>query len=84
MCVCDSRINLPTQNITLINLNALSLACTKSSICSMQVGFLMSLEVLTVRELFDNVGYWWGKQEPLVLINRLRVQKRVIPENHLR
>ena len=38
--VCASRINLPTQNIMLTNLNALSLACTKSSIGSMQVGFL--------------------------------------------
>ena len=34
--ICASRINLPTQNIMLTILNALSLACAKSSICSMQ------------------------------------------------
>jgi hypothetical protein len=36
VCICASRSNLPTQNIMLTILNALSLACAKSSICSMQ------------------------------------------------
>ena len=40
-------------------LNALSLACAESSIGSMQVGFLMALAGVPVRELFIYVGYWW-------------------------
>jgi len=40
-------------------LNALSLACAKSSIGSMQVGFIMALAGVPVREFFVYVGYWW-------------------------
>ena len=64
VCVCASKINLPTQNIMLTILNALSLACAKSSICSMQVGFCMALAGVPVRELFDNVGYWRRTRVP--------------------
>ncbi len=64
VCVCASRINLPTQNIILTILNALLLACAVSSIGSMQVGFLMALSGVPVRELFDNVGYWWRTRVP--------------------
>jgi hypothetical protein len=39
VCVCASRINLPTQSIMLTILNALSLACAELSIGSMQVSF---------------------------------------------
>ena len=38
-------------------LNALSLTCAKSSIGSMQVGFIMALAGVPVRELFVYVGY---------------------------
>jgi hypothetical protein len=38
-------------------LNVLSLVCAESSIGSMQVGFLMALAGVHVRELFDYVGY---------------------------
>ena len=57
VCVCASRINLPTQNTMVTILNALSLACAKSSIGSMQVSFLMALAGVPVRELFNHVGY---------------------------
>ncbi len=59
VCVCASRINLPTQNIMLTILNALSLARTESSICSMQAGFLMALAGVHGRELVDYVEFWW-------------------------
>ncbi len=36
VCVCASRINLPTQNTMHTILNALSLVCSESSIGSMQ------------------------------------------------
>ncbi len=41
--VAVAHINLPTQNTLHTILNAMSLACAKSSIGSMQVGFLMAL-----------------------------------------
>ena len=44
--------------------NALLLACAESSIGSMQVGFLMALAGVPVRELFDYVGYWRRKRVP--------------------
>ncbi len=58
MCVCASRINLPAQNTTLTILNALSLACAESRVGSTQVGFVMALVGVPVKELLDNVGYW--------------------------
>ncbi len=64
VCICASRINLPTQNIMLTFWNALLLACAKSSIVSMQVGFLMALAVVSVRKLFDRVGNWWRTRVP--------------------
>jgi len=47
-------------------LNALLLACAESSICSMQVGFLMlmALARVPVRELFVYVGYWQRRKVP--------------------
>jgi hypothetical protein len=39
-------------------LNALPLACNKSSIGSTQVGFIMALVGVPVMELLNNVGYW--------------------------
>ena len=45
-------------------LNALSLACAESSICSMQVGFLMALAGVPVRELFVYVEYWRRRRVP--------------------
>ena len=56
-------------------LNALLLVCAKWSICSMQVGFLLALAGVPVREFFDK-----GSS---MLINRLREQKRVITEKQL-
>ena len=67
VCVCASRINVPKQNTMLTILNVLSLVCAESSIGSMQVGFLMALAGVPVRELFDNVGYWWRKRVPRAL-----------------
>ena len=58
VCVSASGINLPTQSITLTNLIVLSLVYTKSSIGSMQDGFIMALAGVPVRGLLDNVGYW--------------------------
>ncbi len=52
-----ARINLATQNIMPTILNALLLGCTKSTISSMQIGFLMALAGVPVGELFDIVGY---------------------------
>ena len=62
VCVCATRISLSTQNTMLTILNALSLACAESSIGSMQVGFLMALAGVPVRELFNHVEYWWRKR----------------------
>ena len=62
--VCASRINLPTQNTMHTILNDLSLACAESSICSMQVGFIMALAGVPVRELFVCVGYWRRTRVP--------------------
>jgi len=45
-------------------LNALLLACAKSSIGSMQIGFLMALAGVLVRELFVYVGYWRRTRVP--------------------
>ena len=45
-------------------LNALSLVCAESSIGSMQLGFLMALAGVPVRELFTYVGYWWRMRVP--------------------
>ena len=64
VCVCASKINLPTQNTMHTILNALSLACAKSSIGSMQVGFIMALAGVPVRELFVYVGYWRRTRVP--------------------
>ena len=54
-------------------LNALSLACAESSIGSMQVGFLMALAGVPVRELFIYVGHW----------RRMRDVMEVDPLNHI-
>jgi len=64
VCVCASRINLPTQNTMHTILNALLLACAESSIGSMQVGFIMALAGVPVRELFVDVGYWRRMRVP--------------------
>ena len=45
-------------------MNALLLVCTKSSIGSMQVGFLMALSGVPDRELFNYVGYWRRTRVP--------------------
>ena len=45
-------------------LNILLLACTKSSIGSMRVDFLMALAGVPVRELFVYVGYWKRTRVP--------------------
>ncbi len=45
-------------------LNALSLVCAESSIGSMQVGFLMALTGVPVRELLVYVGYWHRMRVP--------------------
>ena len=49
----------------------------------MQVGFLMALAGIPVRELFDIIGYWW-RTRVHVLVNGLRAHKRVIVEKHQR
>jgi hypothetical protein len=56
----DKRIIVAsTQNTMLTISNALSRVCAESSIGSMQVGFLMALTGVPVRELFGHVGYRW-------------------------
>ncbi len=55
MCVCASRINIPAQNTRLTILNALLFACAKSSVGSTQVGFVMALVGVPVKELLDDV-----------------------------
>ena len=75
-------MNLPAQNTSIAILNALSLVCAKWSIGSMQVGFVMALGGVPVKELFDDVGYWPRTRLPR-LVNPLR-KKRVIAEKHVR
>jgi len=60
----DSGIKVPTQNIMLAILNALSLACNKLIIGSMQAGFLMAFTGVPERKLFDLVGYWQRTRVP--------------------
>ncbi len=76
MCVCASRINLPAQNMTLTILNALPLACTESSIGSTQVGFVMALVGVPVKELLDDVGYWRRTRVPCACQWAASVKKR--------
>ena len=65
VCVCAStRVNPPKQNIILTILKALSLACAKWSIGSMQVSFLMALARVPVRELFNNIGFLVENEGP--------------------
>ena len=45
-------------------LNALSLACAELSIGRMQVGFIMALAGVPVRELSVYVGYWRRTRVP--------------------
>jgi hypothetical protein len=56
-------MNLPAQKTTLTILNALPLACAKSSVGSTQAGFIMALVGVPV-----DIG---GEQESLVLVNGL-------------
>jgi hypothetical protein len=70
-----ARIDLPTQNIMLTILNALLLACAKSSIGSMQVGFLMALAKVSVGGLFNNVGYWQRTKVPCACQRAERTKK---------
>ena len=76
MCVCASRINLPAQNTTLTILNALPLACAESSVGSTQVGFVMALVGVPVKELLDNVGYWRRTRVPCACQPAASVKKR--------
>ena len=45
-------------------LNALSLACAESRIGSMQVGIIMALTGVPMKELFIYVGYWRNTRVP--------------------
>ena len=83
VCICASRTNLPTQNIMLTIMNVLSLACAESSIGSMQVGFLMALAGVPVRELFDYVGYWRRTRVPCAR-QWAESAKKGIPGKHQR
>ena len=83
VCVGAIRINLPTQNTMHTILNALSLACAEPSIGSMQVGFIMALAGVPVRELFVYVGYWLRTRVPHARQWAESV-KRVIPDKHQR
>ncbi len=76
MCVCASRINLPAQNTTLTILNALLLACAETSVDSMQVGFVMALVGVPVKELLDDVGYWQRTRVPHACQWAASVKKR--------
>ena len=84
VCVCLCQQNEPTstKHTTITILNALSLACAKSSICSTQISFVMALGGVLVKELFNNVGYWWRTRVPR-LVNPLRAQKRAIAKKHI-
>ena len=55
VCVCATRINLSAQNTMLTILNALPPVCAELSRCSMQVGFIMALGGVPVKESFDDV-----------------------------
>ena len=83
MCVYASRMNLPTGNTTITILNALLVACAKSSIGSTQVSFVMALGGVPVKRLSSNIGYWQRTRVPW-LVTQLRAQKRVIAEKHVR
>ncbi len=76
MCVCASRINLPAQNRTLTIFNAMPLVCAKSSVGSMQVGFVMALVGVPVKELLDDVGYWWRTRVPRACQRAASLKKR--------
>ena len=65
-------------------MNALLLVCAKSSIGSMQVGFLMAMAGVPVRELFVYVGYWRRTRVPCGRQPAERVKTRVIPDKHRR
>ncbi len=82
MCVCASRINLPAQNTTLTILNALPLACAELSVGSMQVGFVMALVGVPVKELLDDVGYWRRTRIPRAC-QRAASVKKVIAHQQL-
>ncbi len=44
--------------------NALPLACAELRVHSTQVGFVMALVGVHVKELLDDVGYWWRTSVP--------------------
>ena len=77
MCVCASRIiNLPAQNTMLTVLNAQPLACAESSVGSTQIGFVMALVGVHVKELLDDVGYWRRTRGPCACQRAASVKKR--------
>ena len=80
VCICASRMDLPAQSTTIIILNALSLGCTKLSIGSKLVSFVLALGRVPVKELFKDVGYWRRTR----VSQLVRAQKRVIVEKHRR
>ena len=82
VCICARRMNLPTQNTTITICNALSLVCAELSTGSTQVSFVMALDGVLVKELFNDVGYWRSRRVPW-LVNPLRAQKRAIAEKHV-
>jgi hypothetical protein len=75
VCVCASRINLPAQNATLTILKALALACAKSRVGSTQVGFVMALVGVPVKELLKDVGYWQRMRVPCACQQAAGVKK---------
>ncbi len=75
VCVSASRVNLPAQNTMLTILNALPLACAKSSVGSTHVGFVMALVGVPVKELLDNVGYWRRTRVPRACQRAASVKK---------
>jgi hypothetical protein len=70
------RINLPAQNTTLTILNALPLAYAKSSVGSMQAGFIMALVGVPAKELLKDVGYWRRTRVPRACQRAASVKKR--------
>ena len=57
-------------------LNALPLACAESSVGSTQVGFVMALVGVPVKELLDDVGYWRRTRVPRACQRAASVKKR--------
>jgi hypothetical protein len=63
-------------------LNALPRGCTKLSVGSTQVGFVMALAGVPVKELLNSVGYWLRTRVPCAC-QRAASVKNVIAQKYM-